>query len=91
MGHFRQSKRRASTFLGDLLNIPCSPAWTVKIENLVSDAIASPYEELRSELQNQPQLFVDELPTKEKKQNVLAVVCGRPPVCCFWDFWQSIT
>jgi transposase len=35
MGHFRQSKRRTSAFLGDLLNIPSSPAWTVKIQNLV--------------------------------------------------------
>jgi IS1 family transposase len=67
MGHFRQSKRRASMFLGDLLNIPCSPAWTVKIQNLVSDAIAAPYEQLRRELEKQPQLFVDESPTKEKK------------------------
>jgi hypothetical protein len=66
MGHFRQSKRRASMFLGDLLNIPCSPAWTVKIQNLVSDAIAAPYEHLRGELEKQPQLFVDESPTKEK-------------------------
>ena len=43
MGHFRQSKRRASSFLSDLLNIPCSPAWTVKIQNLVSDALSEPY------------------------------------------------
>lgn len=66
MGHFRQSKRRASRFLGDLLNIGCSPAWTVKIQNLVSDAIAAPYEQLRGTLQKQWQLFVDESPTKEK-------------------------
>lgn len=68
MGHFRQSKRRASLFLGDLLNIPCSPAWTVKIQNLVSDAVAVPYEELRGKLNEQPQLFVDESPTKENRQ-----------------------
>ena len=68
MGHFRQSKRRTSMFLGDLLNVPCSPAWTVKIQNLVSDAIAVPYEQLRSELENQKQLFVDESPTKENKK-----------------------
>jgi len=67
MGHFRQSKRRTSMFLGDLLNIPCSPAWTVKIQNLLSDAIAAPCEQLRGELEKQPQLFVDESPTKEKK------------------------
>ena len=68
MGHFRQSKRRASAFLGDLLNIPCSPAWTVKIQNLVSGAVAVPYDELRSKLTEQRQLFVDESPTKEKRQ-----------------------
>ena len=68
MGHFRQSKRRAASFLGDLLNIPCSASWTVKIQNLVSQAVASPYEELRGKLQSQPQLFVDESPTKEKNK-----------------------
>jgi transposase len=67
MGHFRQSKRRTSMFLGDLLNIPCSPAWTVKIQNLVSHAVAGSYEQLRGELEKQPQLFVDESPTKEKQ------------------------
>jgi len=67
MGHFRQSKRRTSMFLGDLLNIPCSPAWTVKIQNLLSEAIAVAYGQLRGELENQPQLFVDESPTKEKR------------------------
>jgi len=67
MGHFRQSKRRAAAFLGDLLNVPCSPGWTVKIQNLVSHALAVPYEQLRSELENQKQLFIDESPTKQKK------------------------
>jgi len=67
MGHFRQSKRRTSMFLGDLLNIPCSPAWTVKIQNLISDAVAASYEQLRGQLEKQPQLFVDESPTKEKQ------------------------
>ena len=64
MGHFRQSKRRTAAFLGDLLNIPCSPAWTVKIQNLVSAAVAAPYEQLRGELTKQKQLFLDESPTK---------------------------
>jgi transposase len=68
MGHFRQSKRRTAAFLGDLLNIPCSPAWTVKIQNLVSAAVAAPYEQLRGKLTEQKQLFVDESPTKENKQ-----------------------
>lgn len=67
MGHFRQSKRRAAMFISDLLNIPCSPAWTVKIQNLVSRAIETPYQQLRDELGSQRQLFVDESPTREKR------------------------
>lgn len=67
MGHYRQSKRRTAAFLGDLLNIPCSPGWTLKIQKLVSDSVAAAYEQLRGELQNQSQLFVDESPTKENK------------------------
>lgn len=65
MVHFRQSKRRTAVFLEDLLNIPCSPAWTVKIQNCVSQAIKQPYEEARQQLSEQPQLFVDESPTKQ--------------------------
>lgn len=86
MGHFRQSKRRASTFLGDLLNIPCSPAWMVKIQNLVSDAIAAPCEELRGKLQDQPQLFVDESPTKEKSKKAWLWVAVAPLFAVFGIF-----
>ncbi len=52
-------------FLTDLLNIPCSTGWTVKIQNLVSQALSTPYQELREALRDQNQLFVDESPTKE--------------------------
>jgi hypothetical protein len=86
MGHFRQSKRRASMFLGDLLNIPCSPAWTVKIQNLVSESIAVPYEQLRSELERQPQLFVDESPTKEKRTKAWLWVAVAPMFAVFGIF-----
>lgn len=86
MGHFRQSKRRASSFLGDLLNIPCSPAWTVKIQNLVSDAVAVPYEELRSKLTDERQLYVDESPTKEKKQKAWLWVAVAPMFAVFGIF-----
>jgi transposase len=68
LGHFRQSKRRAASFLSDLLKIPCSPAWTVKIQNTVSQALEAPYNELQSELTKQSQLFVDESPTKQSSQ-----------------------
>jgi len=78
MGHFRQSKRKAAAFLGDLLNIPFSPSWTIKIQTQVSEAVAKPYEELRSELQNQRQLFVDESPTKQGKQKAWLWVAVAP-------------
>jgi transposase len=86
MGHFRQSKRRASAFLGDLLNIPCSPAWTVKIQNLMSDALTVPYEELRSELAHQKQLYVDESPTKENNQKAWLWVAVAPLFIVFGIF-----
>ena len=86
LGHFRQSKRRAASFLGDLLNVPCSPAWTVKIQNRVSDALAQPYEELRSELQNQKQLFVDESPTKQNKSKAWLWVAVAPWFAVFGIF-----
>jgi transposase len=86
MGHFRQSKRRASSFLGDLLNIPCSPAWTVKIQNLVAGAIATPYEELRGKLSEEKQLYVDESPTKESKQKAWLWVAVAPLFAVFGIF-----
>ena len=86
MGHFRQSKRRAAAFLGDLLNVPCSPSWTVKIQNRVSEALAEPYEELRRELEKQPQLFVDESPTKQNKQKAWLWVAVAPYFAVFGIF-----
>lgn len=86
MGHFRQSKRRAAAFLGDLLNIPCSPAWTVKIQERVSDALAQPYEELRGKLTDQHQLYVDESPTKENKQKAWLWVAVAPLMTVFGIF-----
>jgi len=86
MGHFRQSKRRAASFLGDLLNIPCSAAWTVKIQNRVSEAIAEPYEELRQQLCKQEQLFVDESPTKQHKTKAWLWVAVAPMFTVFGIF-----
>jgi transposase len=86
MGHFRQSKRRAAMFLSDLLNIPCSPAWTVKMQGLVSDSIETPYAELQSQLEHEPQLFVDESPTKENKQKAWLWVAVAPLFTVFGIF-----
>lgn len=68
MGHFRQSKRRASLFLQDLLKMPCCPSLTVKMQNQVAAAIEVPYEQLKSELGSQGQVFMDESPTKQANQ-----------------------
>ena len=48
MGHYRQSKRRTAAFLGDLLNLPASPGWTVKIQSAVAESIAAPFDQLDS-------------------------------------------
>ena len=86
MGHFRQSKRRASSFLSDLLNIPRSPAWTVKIQNLVSDALSEPYCQLQSELAKQSQLYVDESPTTQHKAKAWLWVAVAPMFAVFGIF-----
>ena len=70
MGHFRQSKRRAAFFLSDLLNMPCCAASTVKMQNRVAAALQQPYEELKARLADEPQLFMDESPTKQANQKV---------------------
>ena len=67
-GHFRQSKRRAALFLTDLLNMPCSPAATVKMQNRVAAALEQPYEQLKARLPSESHLFMDESPTKEANQ-----------------------
>ena len=68
MGHFRQSKRRAALFLQDLLKFPCCPALTVKMQNQVAAALKPPYDELQQALAEQPQVFMDETPTKQANQ-----------------------
>ena len=68
MGHFRQSKRRAAFFLQDLLKLPCCPALTVKMQKQVAAALEQPYRELQQALARQPQLNMDESPTKQGNQ-----------------------
>lgn len=83
MGHFRQSKRRAAMFLSDLLNIPCCPAWMVKIQNSVSQSLADSYEGLRRQLCKQRQLFVDESPTKQKRERAWTWVATTGKLAVF--------
>ena len=66
MAYFRQSKRRTAEFLGTLLNQPCCPALTVKIQNQVTEALRPSYEELADELPTQDCLNIDETATKQE-------------------------
>jgi len=65
MAYFRQSKRRTALFLQTLLNIPCSPAWTVKLQTQATAALRPAWEELAEALPKQTHVGGDETPTKE--------------------------
>jgi transposase len=86
MGHFRQSKRRASLFLQDLLKMPCCPSLTVKMQNQVAGAIQVPYEQLKNELGNQGQLFMDESPTKQANKKAWLWAAVAPLFAVFAIF-----
>jgi transposase len=66
MAFYRQRKRRTANFLGTLLDQPCCPALTVKIQNQVTAALRPSYEALAAELPTQQQLNIDETATKEE-------------------------
>ncbi len=86
MGHFRQSKRRASLFLQDLLKMPCCGSLTVKMQNQVAAAIQVPYEQLKAELGKQDQLFMDESPTKQANQKAWLWTAVAPRFAVFAIF-----
>lgn len=65
MAYFRQSKRRTALFLETLLNQPCCPALTRKMQAQVTAALRPAYEELANALPSQQHLGIDESPTKE--------------------------
>ncbi|HLF23248.1 MAG TPA: transposase, partial [Burkholderiales bacterium] len=65
MAYFRQSKRRTALFLETLLNQPCCPALTVKMQAIVTRAVQPTYDELVAQLPQQARLSIDESPTKE--------------------------
>jgi transposase len=66
MAYYRQSKRRTAEFLRTLLDQPCCPALTVKIENQVTAAVRPAYEELAARLPAEEQLNIDETGTKQE-------------------------
>ena len=67
MAYFRQSKRRTALFLEALLNQPCCPSLTVKMQTQVTAALRPTYGQLTAQLPTQDQLSIDESPTKEAR------------------------
>jgi hypothetical protein len=65
MAYFRQSKRCTALFLEALLNQPCCPALTLKMQAHVTQALQPAYEELASALLPQQHLRIDDSPSKE--------------------------
>jgi len=65
MASFRQSKRRAATFLSMVFNQPASAGWMVTLQNHAADAVLPAYDELAEQLPKQPVLNIDESPSKE--------------------------
>jgi transposase len=65
MAYFRQSKRRTALFLETLLNQPCCPALTLKMQAQVTAALRPAYDELAAALPAAPHLGIDESPTRE--------------------------
>lgn len=86
MAHFRQSKRKTAEFLSDLLNIPCSPSMTVKMQNVVSQALATPHEDLRNALSSQFNVHMDETPTKQKNTKAWMWVATTRQIAVFAIF-----
>jgi transposase len=66
-GRYRQSKRLASEFLGEVFQIPMSLGAVCKSEQRVSDALAAPYTELHEATQKAPWANVDETGWREDK------------------------
>lgn len=65
MGAMRQSKRKSAWFLENILNIPCSPGWVVKLQNQATAALRPAYNDLARRLPDQDRLNIDETPGKQ--------------------------
>jgi transposase len=67
MGCFKQSKRRVSLFLEQVLNQPCSAGWVVKLQNQATAALQPACDELVAQLPTEPVLGIDESPAKQAR------------------------
>lgn len=86
MAHFRQSKRKTAQFLTDFLNTPCSAASAVKMQTIVSEALALPHEDLRAALRNEFTVHMDETPTKQKNEKAWMWVATSCRIAVFAIF-----
>lgn len=86
MVHFRQSKRKTAQFLTDFLNTPCSAASVVKMQTLVSEALTQPHEDLRTALQSEFTVHMDETPTKQKNEKAWMWVATSCRIAVFAIF-----
>jgi transposase len=67
MAGFRCSKRKVAVFLQEVLQVPCSPGWVVKLQNFATSALRPAYDDLVQRLPDQPRLNIDESPTKQAR------------------------
>jgi transposase len=63
--HSRCGKRKTAEFVWDVLNIPFSPDWVVKLQSVVTTGLRPAYDDLPAQLPDQPSLNIDESPTKQ--------------------------
>jgi transposase len=83
MGCFRQSKRRVSVFLEQVLGQPCSPGWVVKLQSQATIALRPGYEQLAGQLPAQEVLGIEESPTKEGPVKAWLWTCVAPRFTVF--------
>lgn len=65
MGAMRQSKRKSAWFLENILSIPCSPGWIVKLQNQATAALRPARDQLVKKLSRQGKLNIDESPYRQ--------------------------
>ena len=76
---FRQSKRRVSVCCEKLFGVSVSPGLVVKLQNIVTESAKPAYDDLASQLPDQPAVNVDETPTRERNGNAWIWNARWPP------------
>lgn len=79
MAYFRQSKRKTAEAIRTLFHVPCSPALTVKQQDIVTAALKPCHDELKAALPKVTAASLDETGTKEgrRKAWIWTAVTGK--------------